>query len=70
MRSVIVIDGQKLFVEIEPRIGLAFADLVPIDSIEHASERIERGFQRLLILAVFGEQAEGRADEGTGFGEF
>ena len=66
----VVVHFEKVLVEIEPGVRPTFADLRPIDGVEHAGERAERGLERVLIFRVVGEQAQRGADERAGLCEF
>ena len=67
LAEVVVVDFEEVFVEIEPRVGIALADFLPVHRVEHAGERAERGLERGLILGVVGEQTERGTDERVRF---
>ena len=46
----VVVDLQEVLVEVEPGLGLALADRLPVDGVEHARQRAERSLQRLLVF--------------------
>ena len=45
----VVVDLQKVLVEVEPCFGLVLADRVPIDLVKNARQRSERCLERILI---------------------
>ena len=51
-----------MFVEVEPGVGLAFADDLPVDCVKNPCERAKRGFERLFAAGVIGEELQGGAD--------
>ena len=63
LAQVVVVDLQKVLIEVEPRVGVALADRVPVDGVEDSRERAQRRLQRLLIVRVVGQEPQGRADE-------
>ena len=67
--QLVVVDGQEVFVEVEPGVGVALADDLPVHGVEHADQRSERGLQRCFVADFVGEQAQRRADEGVGLAE-
>ena len=69
LAQVVVVDRQEVLVEVEPGVGLALADRVPVHGVEHARQRAERGLQRRLVVGVVGQQAQGGADERVGLAE-
>ena len=63
LSQVVVVDLQKILVEVEPRIGIALADRLPVDGVENPRERAERRLQGLLIVRVVGQEPQGGADQ-------
>ena len=63
LSQVVVVDLQKILVEVEPRIGIALADRLPVDGVENPRERAEGSLQRLLIIRVVGQEPESGADQ-------
>ena len=45
LAQVVVVDFQKVLVEVEPRVRVALGHVLPIDDVEHAAQRVERGLQ-------------------------
>ena len=45
---------------------MSLLSVVPVHFVEHAGQRAERGFQRLLVGLVLGQKVERRADQRVG----
>ena len=41
--QLVVVHGEEVFVKVKPSVGIALADLAPVNLVEHARERRERG---------------------------
>ena len=59
----VVVDLEKILIEIEPGFGLVLAERRPVHFVRDEGQRAERGFQRLLIGFVLGQKVERRADQ-------
>ena len=66
LAQVVVVDLQKVFIEVQPGIAAALAEFRPVDDVEHALQREQRGGQRLACLLAVGQKLQRRADQRRG----
>ena len=67
LAQTVVVNFQKMLVEVEPGFGLVLAERRPVHFVQHARQRAERRFQRLLVGFVLGQNVERRADQRVRF---
>ena len=65
----VVVDLEEMLIEIEPCLRLVLAERRPVHFVEDAGQRAERGFQRLLVGFVLGQEVERRADQRVRFSQ-
>lgn len=50
----VVVNLQKIFIEVEPGVEFSFADRMPIHGVEHADQRAERRLESCLVADFVG----------------
>ena len=66
----VIVDFQKVLVEVEPGLRLILADRVPIHFVQNARQRAERRLERFLIRRIIGKQPECGSDQRVRFAQF